>query len=238
MILLKTWLKFELFQIFKILLITVVVLVLGGGIGEISSLFAVFLVKFVYFAVFERHGIKNFVVATASVPSPYGELRDHLEAETVPSKTKLMAFANSEHDFLVDLAALNNPITIDNTPVEFCTEAEHVGIIRSTTGNMPNILHRVACHKKSLGSLLSAGLTRSHRDNPAASLRVHRIYASSVLFSGLAALVLTKAEIKIIDAHFLCTLQNLQRLHDKTPRAVVLSWLLVFLVKQSSIPGN
>ena len=45
MILLKTWLKFELFQIFKILLITVVVLVLGGGIGEISSLFAVFLVK-------------------------------------------------------------------------------------------------------------------------------------------------------------------------------------------------
>ena len=33
--------------------------------------------------MFERHGIKRIVVATASVPSPFGELRDHLEAETV-----------------------------------------------------------------------------------------------------------------------------------------------------------
>ena len=33
--------------------------------------------------MFERHGIKTFVVATPSTPSPFGELRDHLEAETV-----------------------------------------------------------------------------------------------------------------------------------------------------------
>ena len=48
-----------------------------------SRLFAVFLVKFVYFAVFERHGIKILSVATPSTPSPFGELRDCFEAETV-----------------------------------------------------------------------------------------------------------------------------------------------------------
>ena len=84
MILLKTWLKFELFQIFKILLITVVVLVLGGGIGEISSLFCCVFSKSLYiFAVFERRGNKDCVVAADSFPSPYGWLRDCLVAETV-----------------------------------------------------------------------------------------------------------------------------------------------------------
>ena len=47
----------------------------------------------------------------------------------------------------------------------------------------------------------------------------------------MAALVLTKAEIRILDSHFLTTLQNIQRLHDKTPRAVVL-----FLA--GSLPGE
>ena len=149
----------------------------------------------------------------------------------VPSKTKLLAFANANHQFMIDLAALNNPVKIANIPVEFSTEAEHVGIVRSTTGNTPNILHRVACHRKSLGSVLSAGLARSHRANPAASLRTHQVYQTPVLFSGLAALVLTKAEIKIIDSHYLKTLQNLQRLHDKTPRAVV-------LFMAGSLPGE
>ena len=33
--------------------------------------------------MFERRGIKIFVVAAASNPSPFGELRDCLEAETI-----------------------------------------------------------------------------------------------------------------------------------------------------------
>ena len=148
----------------------------------------------------------------------------------VPSKTKLLVFSNDDHKLQVDLAKLTNPIKIDNVPVKFCQEAEHVGILRNVTGNLPNLLNRIIAHKKSLGALLSAGLARSHRGNPAASLRVHQLYETPVLFSGLAALVLTKAEIGILDSHYLTTLQNIQRLHDKTPRAVVL-----FLA--GSLPG-
>ena len=140
----------------------------------------------------------------------------------VPSKTKLLVYSNDDHKLQVDLAKLTNPITIDDVPVKFCDEAEHVGILRNISGNLPNLLNRIIAHKKSLGALLSAGLARSHRGNPAASLRVHQLYETPVLFSGLAALVLTKAEIGILDSHYLTILQNLQRLHDKTPRAVVL----------------
>ena len=70
--------------------------------------------------------------------------------------------------------------------------------------------------------LLSLGIGRGQRGNPAASLRVHSIYNTPVLLSGLASLVLSKDEIRLIDCHYLSTLQNLQRLHDKTPRSVTL----------------
>ena len=139
----------------------------------------------------------------------------------VPSKTKLLVFGNKEHKFQADLARLMNPIRIADVPVSFSDEAEHVGIIRHTSGNLPNLLQRISSHKKSLGAILSAGLARGHRGNPAASLRVHQLYQTPVLFSGLAALCLTKAEVKILDSHYQNTLQNIQRLHDRTPRAVV-----------------
>ena len=149
----------------------------------------------------------------------------------VPTKTKLLVFSNENDRFKVDLAKITNPFKISNVPVEFCSEAEHVGILRSTSGNMPNILNRIACHKRSLGAILSAGLARGHRSNPTAALRVHQIYETPILFNGLAALYLSKSEVSILDSHFLCTLQNLQRLHNKTPRAVV-------LFMAGSLPGE
>ena len=149
----------------------------------------------------------------------------------VPSKTKLLVYSNENHKNMVDLAILTNPININGIAVKFSKEAEHVGIIRNISGNMPNLLNRIISHKRAIGSVLSAGLARSHRGNPAASLRVHQLYCSPVLFSGLAAQVLSRAEIKILDSHFQNTLQDLQRLHTKAPRSVVL-----FLA--GSIPGE
>ena len=86
---------------------------------------------------------------------------------------------------------------------------------------MPNLLHRIAEHKKSLGAVLSAGLARGHRGSPAAALRVHQLHCTPVLYSGLATLVLNKAETGIIDKHYQYTIQNLQRLHIKTPRSII-----------------
>ena len=149
----------------------------------------------------------------------------------VPNKTKLLAFHGPNNAYEKDIAELVNPIQIDGIPVPFSVEAEHVGILRHTDGNKPNIMKRIMAHKKSLHALLSTGISRGHRGNPGASLRVHAIYNTPVLLSGLPALVLSKEEVRLIDNHFLVTLQNLQRLHEKTPRAVTL-----FLA--GSLPGE
>ena len=148
-----------------------------------------------------------------------------------PKKTKLLWFCNRKSEVMLKLAVCSNMITINGVSVTFTSEAEHVGVLRSTEGNMPNILHRVAEHKKSLGAVLSAGLARGHRGSPAAALRVHQLHCTPVLFSGLASLCLTKAEIKVIDRHYQHTLQNLQRLHQRTPRSIIF-----FLA--GSLPGE
>ena len=85
---------------------------------------------------------------------------------------------------------------------------------------MPHILDRIAKHKRAIAAVLFTGVAKSHRGNPAASIRIHNLYCTPVLMSGLASLVLTKAEISVLDRHFTSTLERLQKLHNKTPRSV------------------
>ena len=107
--------------------------------------------------------------------------------------------------------------------IKFSKEAEHVGILRSTgsAGNMPNVLARQAAHTRALYGVLPAGLATGHYGNPAASLRVEKMYATPVFQSGLAALVLSKTEQASLDHHFKLSLERLQRLYKATPSPVV-----------------
>ena len=139
----------------------------------------------------------------------------------VPSKTKLIGYSTAKQKHLLDHAKLINPVTINGLPVKFVDEAEHVGVLRNTAGNMPNIINRITSHKKAMASVLSVGLARGHYGNPQASLKVHQLYGTPVLFSGLASLFLSKPEVSIIDGHYQRTVLYLQKLHDRTPRCVV-----------------
>ena len=98
----------------------------------------------------------------------------------------------------LDHAKLINPVTINDLPVD---ESEHVRVLRNTAGNMPNIINRISSHKKAMGSVLYVGLAREQHGNPEASLKVHQLYGTPVLFFGLAALVLSKPEVRVIDGH-------------------------------------
>ena len=104
----------------------------------------------------------------------------------VPSKTKLLAYHTDSQELLVKHAQVVNPIKIAGKPVPFTTEAEHVGVIRNTSGNMPNILDRIAAHKKALGAVMFSGLAQAHRGNPAAS---HSVYTRCMVL-GSCSLVL------------------------------------------------
>ena len=78
----------------------------------------------------------------------------------VPSKTKLLGYSSPSTKHLLDHAKVVNPLSIDGHPITFTSEVEHVGVLRNTSGNMPNIMNRIAEHKSGLSSLLATGLAR------------------------------------------------------------------------------
>jgi hypothetical protein len=86
---------------------------------------------------------------------------------------------------------------------------------------MPNIVLRLASFKKALGAVVSCGLARGRRSNPAASLRILSIYGTPVLMSGLASLLLSDTEISCIDQQFKRTLQNILKLSVNSPPSLV-----------------
>ena len=134
-----------------------------------------------------------------------------------PSKTKLLMLTPSKKIFIVDY----NPIKMNNVAVDFVEQAEHVGVLRSVDGNMPNILQRVSSFKKALGAVVSCGLARGHRSNPAVSFRILNLLGTPVLMSGLASLVLSTKETSCVDQQYKRTLQNLQKLYVNSPSSLV-----------------
>ena len=142
--------------------------------------------------------------------------------ELVPSKTKLLAFTPPNHQMDIYLQQLTSPVSLGGHEIEFSTSAEHVGILRSPEGNMPNILSRLSAHTRAIMSVLPIGMACSHRGNPAASLSIEKLYGTPVLLSGLPSLVLSDSELSVVHHHHKLTLQRLQRLHQATPECVVL----------------
>ena len=112
-----------------------------------------------------------------------------------PTKKQLLQISPSKKNVTVTY----NPIKIDGVPLVFVEQAEHVGVVRSIHGNLPNILLRVSAFKKALSSVVSCGLARGRRSNPTASLRILILYGTPVLMSGLASLVLSSKEVSIVD---------------------------------------
>ena len=148
-----------------------------------------------------------------------------------PGKTKLQVMYTRDMKNIVDHAVATNPISIDEAKIDFAEVAEHVGLLRASSGNLPAILGRISAHNRALGAVLHAGMARGHRGSPAASIHADRVFGIPVLLSGLASLVLLKSELHLIDQHHKDVLRNLQRLLPATPRSVV-----YFLA--GSLPGE
>ena len=133
----------------------------------------------------------------------------------VPSKTNLLAFYPKGWPVNPDL--ISN-VVVGKQIISFSQEADHVGITRNTAGNLAHITNRISAYKRALFSVLSVGIARNNNANTGASMRIHQLYAVPVLFSGLASLCLIKKEVSMIESAHLKVVQNLMKLHDKTPR--------------------
>ena len=137
--------------------------------------------------------------------------------ELCADKTKLLMISRSTDKIFIPF----NPININGQNIDFSDQAEHVGVIRSCDGNMPNLVNRFAAHRKALAANLPCGIARSHRANLAACVKVEKLYALPVLMSGLASLVLSNSEVNHLDQHYLTTLRNLLKLHTGTPHSFI-----------------
>ena len=138
-----------------------------------------------------------------------------------PEKTKLLAFSAPRHKTQVQFAKLTSNMKIGDTEIKFSETAEHVGIVRSSSGNLPHILDRVSAHRKSLFAVLPSGLAKRHNANQAASLSVQNTFSLPVLLSGLASLTLNATDVDVLDKHFKETLRKLMKLPEKTPDPVI-----------------
>ena len=141
----------------------------------------------------------------------------HYHVELCPDKTKLLHLAPTSRNIPVPY----NPIKISENLIDFSEEAEHVGVLRSTSGNITHLLKRVVSHKKALGAVLHSGGALTHRGNLAGVMKVEKLYALPVLLSGTASLVLTKAEESLLDKHYTGTLRKLLKACPNTPRSFV-----------------
>ena len=139
--------------------------------------------------------------------------------ELVPEKTKLLAFAPKSQSNMLHVQKILNPLSLNGHKIDFVTSAEHVGILRSIEGNMPNVLDRLSSHRNSLRAILPTGMARG---NPAASLHIELLYACPVLLSGLASLVLCNLELAALHQYYKVHIERLQRLHQATPECVVM----------------
>ena len=69
-------------------------------------------------------------------------------------------------------------------PLPLSSQAEHVGVVRSTDGtNQHALLSRLSAHSKSLYGTLSCGMACGHRGNPADSLQVEAMYCAPRLYN-------------------------------------------------------
>ena len=75
-------------------------------------------------------------------------------------------------------------IVVDGELVVPTNVATHVGVVRSVSGNSHNIATRLTAHRRAFYALMHTGLAKSHRANPAATLRVESVYGLYVLLSG------------------------------------------------------
>ena len=91
-------------------------------------------------------------------------------------KTKLQAIHTPGMSHEVQWMKITSPVNIDGKLLPFSETVEHVGILRNSFSNLPNIMNRVKVHDRAMGSVLHAGLARNHSGNPAASLKVEKIY--------------------------------------------------------------
>ena len=132
--------------------------------------------------------------------------------ELCATKTKLVMISPTNQPVQIPIS----PISIYGQKIAPSHQAEHVGVIRSDQSSSP--AWKNLSHKKAKFAILSSGISRGHRGNPAAAIVFEKIYALPVLLTGDSSLYRTGWEVYTIDSFYKTTLSDLLK---GTPQAFV-----------------
>ena len=139
---------------------------------------------------------------------------------SVPSKTKILVLNTTTRQTkrFPWIDPLEASFEVAGTTIKPTTQATHLGIVRTNSlSNMPAVMARISAHSRALYAVMGVGLAKNHWGNPSASIRVKNLYYSPVLFSGLAALLMSKDEILTLAVYNRKILRQLQKLPKGTP---------------------
>ena len=103
--------------------------------------------------------------------------------ELCSDKTVLQAMAPKQLAHEMTYLKEFSPVKMKDTILAFMNSTEHVGIVRSVEGNLPNIMTRISSHTKAISAVLHTGAARGHHANPVAGLRLQQLYGVPVLMS-------------------------------------------------------
>ena len=99
----------------------------------------------------------------------------------VPSKKKLLVFYPPRQSVEVDCMVSSFQLTIRSNTIMASPEADPLGILRATIGNMAAVMARISAHNKAMFAILPAGLARHHDPKPAAALRTEWFFGEPAI---------------------------------------------------------
>ena len=98
----------------------------------------------------------------------------------VPSK-KTPGLPSPRQSVEVDCMVSSFQLTIRSNTIMASPEADPLGILRATIGNMAAVMARISAHNKAMFAILPAGPARHHDPKPAAALRTERFFGEPVI---------------------------------------------------------
>ena len=112
----------------------------GIDLGSSQVISAIGLADDTVLAANKLSNLYNILYLVQTYCKKFGVVLSH-------EKTRLVMFAGENKTNY----ECYNPITIDNHSIDFSGEADHVGVTRSTEGNMPHIVNRICAIRKFSG---------------------------------------------------------------------------------------
>ena len=161
---------------------------------------------------------------TLITTSPY-ELQSMLDVQADYANKQRYLLSEQKSSILVfnDKPESSNVWTINDKPVTVSKSATHLGIIRnsSSTSNKELVNARIQTARRTVYSLLGAGLHGLNGVNPKIAIHLIQIYVLPRLMYGLEVVNINNCDVQHLEIYYRKLLKQIQHLPERTSTSAV-----------------